>query len=263
MVILNKTKTTSADTRLYTRFVYYLETVKYYLGAYHLLKLKPLDFGKFKGQKVLTGSRCLNESFFDAWSLSWTEDGKKNLSVPKKEFNLTGSQVQAIQEWADEKFNHKHLGWINTFNDLETVKEYQSKFFSHHRDFDIVAIYFPENSAKEFMAEFEPQTEQTGEIGILDCLKQKTPERLIDEEFIGYDLIGMEFSGDYHSFHCYDNADDMINKFGLTLNNLGLIEEFEQKEELLDYANNSENGLPFVPWYLVKVKRVNSTQQRI
>ena len=37
--------------------------MKYYLGAYHLLKLKPLDFGKHKGQKVLTGSRCLNESY--------------------------------------------------------------------------------------------------------------------------------------------------------------------------------------------------------
>ena len=45
--------------------------------------------------------------------------------------------------------------------------------------------------------------------------------------------------------------------------NMSLVAQENKKEELLDYANNSENGLPFVPWYLVKVKRVNSTQQRI
>ena len=69
----------------------------------------------------------------------------------------------------------------------------------------------------------------------------------------------MEFSGDYHSFHCYDNADDIINKFGLTLNEKGLINEFDNKQDLLEFANNPDNGLPFVPWYLVKVKKIKST----
>ena len=233
--------------------------MKYYLGAYHLLKLKPLDFGKHKGQKVLTGSRCLNESYFDAWSLSWTEDGMKNLSEPKKEFNINESQIKAIQEWSDPKFNDKHLGWINTFNDIETLREYKIRFFDNVTDFEIIGIYFPEDSIKDFKDEFEPQTDKTGAIGILDCLEQKIPERLDDEEFVGYDLIGMEFSGDYHSFHCYDNADDIINKFGLTLNEKGLINEFDNKRNLLKYANNPDNGLPFVPWYIVKVKKIKST----
>ena len=233
--------------------------MNYYLGAYHLLKLKPLDFGKFKGKKVLTGSRCLNESYFDAWSLSWTEDGMKKLSEPKDEFNISESQIKEIQKWSDPKFNDKHLGWINTFNDLETLLEYKSRFFKSVSDFETIGIYFPENLIQDFINEFDPQTDKTGAIGILDCLKQKTPERIDDEEFIGYDLIGMEFSGDYHSFHCYDNADEMINKFDLTLNERGLINEFKNKQDLLEYANNPDNGLPFVPWYLVKVKKVKST----
>jgi len=232
--------------------------VNYYLGAYHLLKLKPLNFGKFKGKKVLTGSRCINESYFDAWSLSWTEDGVKNLSELKEEFNISESKIKEIQKWSDQNFNNKHLGWINTFSDIKTLKEYKTKFFNSVTNFEIIGIYFPENSIQDFKDEFEPQTDETGEIGILDCLKQKITERLEDEEFIGYDLIGMEFSGDYHSFHCYDNADDMINKFGLRLNERGLINEFDNKQDLLDYANNPDNGLPFVPWYLVKVKKLNS-----
>lgn len=233
--------------------------MNYYLGAYHLLKLKPLNFGKFKGKKVLTGSRCLNESYFDAWSLSWTEDGMKNLSEPKEEFNISESKIKEIQKWSDPKFNDKRLGWINTFNDIETLKEYKTRFFDSVTDFEIIGIYFSENSIQGFIDEFEPQLDKTGEIGILDCLKQKTIEEFEDEEFIGYDLIGMEFSGDYHSFHCYDNADDMINKFGLRLNERGLINEFDNKQALLEYANNPDNGLPFVPWYLVKVKRIKST----
>lgn len=231
--------------------------MNYYLGAYQLLKLKPLNFGAFKGQKILTGSRCLNESYFDAWALSWTEDaedGKDKLSEPEREFNITKTEIKEIQKWADKKFNEKHLGWINTFNDFETIIEYKNKFFKSATDFKAIGIYFPETAIQGFINEFEPQTDNTGGIGILDTLKTQTPENMYNEEFMGYDLIGMEFSGDYHSFHCYGNSNEIIKKFGLKLNESGLITEFENKQEVLSYANNPENGFPPVPWYLVKVK---------
>lgn len=230
--------------------------MQYYLGAYHLLKLKPLTFGKYAGQKISTGSRCLNESYFDSWALSWTPLEKKELIELKNEFDINKAQLKAIQEWADQKFNEKHLGWVNTFNDLETLREYQSTFFSDATDYETIGIYLPEDAVQAFKKEFAPQSENTGEIGILDCLIQEIPEVLDKETFVGYDLIGMECSGDYHSFHCYNISDEIKDKFGVTINEKGLINEFENKQALLDYANNPDNGLPCVPWYLVKVKTV-------
>ena len=231
--------------------------MNYFLGAYYLLKLKPLDFGEFKGQKILTGSRCLNESYFDTWSLSWAGDGKHNLSEAETEFGVTETEINEIQKWSDIKFRENHLGWINTFNDLETLIEYKTKFFNNTFDFDAIGIYFPENSLQDFIAEFETQSESIGEIGILTCLKQQKTEQSEGEEFVGYDLIGVEATGSYHSFQCYGNIEEIVDKFDLTLNHQGLINEFENKQALLKYANSPESGLPSVPWYLVKVKKVN------
>jgi len=230
--------------------------LKYYLGTYQLIRLKPLDFGKFKGQKVLTGTKCINESY-DAWSLSWTEDGKSDLSDLESTFNITKFQIKEIQEWSDVKFNEKHLGWVGTFNDIDTIREYKNKFFEMETDFEVIGIYFPESSIQDFINEFTPKT-KGAEIGILNTINTFTSELEDVEEFVGYDLIGVEFSGDYHSFHCYAGSDGLVQKFGLTLNGYGLINEFENKQDVLEYVNNTdESGFPFVPWYLVKVKKVD------
>ncbi|MEM8890576.1 MAG: hypothetical protein AAGD28_21545, partial [Bacteroidota bacterium] len=64
--------------------------------------------------------------------------------------------------------------------------------------------------------------------------------------------------GDYHSFHCYDKSQELREKFQLELNEHGLIKEVEAKDKLLAYANDPDQSkLPFVPWYLVKVKKVS------
>lgn len=226
----------------------------YYLGAYFLLKLRPLDFGKYEGLKVATGSRCLNDSYLDTWSLPWTQDGKNSLSEPQEEFGLTNTQIKAIQKWSDKRFDEQAIGWINTFSEIETLREYKKKFFPKASDFEAIGIFFPENVVQDFIDEFEQAIGTDGKIGILNCLKNKTPEQPDLERFIGYDLIGIEYSGDYHSFHCYDKADELIEMFGLTLNEKGLFEEFENKKDLLEYANDPVNGLPDFPWYIVRVK---------
>ncbi|MEL6250990.1 MAG: hypothetical protein AAFR87_03165 [Bacteroidota bacterium] len=231
--------------------------MNYFLGAYHLLKLKPLDFGAYKGEKILTGSRCLNDSYFDAWSLTWTEDGKHKIAEAQKEFGLTEAQIQELRGWADQKFEEERLGWINTFRDTECLLEYKNRFFPQAKDFEVLAIYFPEDAIDDFIQEFEPKSAQTGSIGILNNLKQKIPEQA-EETCIGYELIGMEPSGDYHSFHCYDISQDLREKFYFELNEYGLIREVKDKDKLLAYANDPDKSkLPFVPWYLVKVKKIS------
>ncbi|MEO1438405.1 MAG: hypothetical protein AAFV80_22890 [Bacteroidota bacterium] len=228
-----------------------------YLGAYQLLKLRPLDFGAFKGQKVLTGSTCINPSLYDAWSLSWTEDGQHNWNIPKTQFQLSDRQIKAIQAWADPKFNDHKLGWVNIFHELDTLRQYYHLFFSTKLDAVAIAIYFPGDALSEIIKAFEPQSKQEGQIGILRSLKKQIPESKGEGKFIGYDLIGIEISGAYHSFHCYDCTQELLDKFQLTLNKYGLIDALKNPQQVLDFAHNPENGLPSIPWFLVKVKQVD------
>lgn len=77
-----------------------------------------------------------------------------------------------------------------------------------------------------------------------------------NEEFLGYDYIGIEVSGDFHSFHCHDLGKEFSEKFNLTINNYNLFESDINSKQVLNYLNNEKNGCSPVPWHIVKTKLV-------
>ena len=229
--------------------------MKYYIGAYYLLKLKPVEYGTIKGSEIYTCSRCINDSFFDSWAISWATTEKKELEETKQTFNLTDKNVEEIQVWADKKLDEEKLGWINTFSDLKTLTEYKEKFFPNDSEFEILSISFPESDLSEALEMTKPTESNSGEIGIYSKLKNKELD-LEKDEFLGYDIIGIEISGDFHSFHCNDLANDLKNKFRLKINEYGLIENCENWKEIMEFMNDQANGFEPVPWFYVKVNRI-------
>jgi hypothetical protein len=228
--------------------------MKYYIGAYYLIKLKPVDYGTIKGSKIYTCSRCINDSFFDSWAISWAKTEKTELVEIKETFDLTDKNIEEIQSWADKKLNEEKLGWINTFSDFKTLTEYKKKFFPNDSDFEILSISFPESNLSEALEKIKPTDLNSGEIGIYSNLKNKELD-LQKEEFLGYDIIGIEISGDFHSFHCNDLANDLKDKFGLKINEFGLFEKIENWNEIIAFLNDPMNAEPG-PWFYVKVNRI-------
>ena len=227
-----------------------------------MIKLKPVDFGKIKGIKIHTCSSCINDSYFDSWSLSWTVDGKGDLGQPKQVFGLNDSQIKDIQQWADKQFNDNKIGWISTFADFDTLKEYKSSFFQFDSDYKILSINFPETEKDGLINDFKTNKEDVGAIGLWNNLNKGIIEILDDSEIIlGYDLIGLESSGDFHTFHCHDLADDLIKRFNLKINEFGLIAEYDNWKSLTDYMNDESNGFEPGPWYFVKVKLINEDKK--
>ena len=229
--------------------------MNYYIGAYYLIKLKPIDYGTIKGSKIYSCSRCLNDSFFDSWAISWATTEQKELEETKRAFNLTDKNVQEIQTWADKKLDEEKLGWINTFTDLKTLIEYKEKFFLSDSNFEILSISFPESDLEEALEMTKPDELNSGEIGIYTKLKAKEldSEKV---EFLGYDLIGIEISGDFHSFHCHNLSNYLKDKFGLRINEFGLIENCENWNEIMEFMNDQASGCEPVPWFYVKVNRI-------
>jgi hypothetical protein len=225
-----------------------------YFGGYYLLKLKRFDYGRLKDKRVYTCSDCTNDSLIKGWSFSWTTKEKEELAAIQKDFQIDKKVIDNISVWSDKKLESKAVGWINVFADLETVEEYRNKFFSHLPDTKIFSLYFPDSEATDIIEEFKPK-EGNGTLGIWDNLNKKILETKDPNEIeIGYDLIGIELSGDFHSFNCHDIADELVEKFGVTINIYGLIEEQKDWKPLTDYMNDEANGHEPVPWYVCKVK---------
>jgi len=232
--------------------------MKYYLGAYYFLKLCNANYGSIKDTKICTCSTCINDSYFDNWSISWSSSGNRSLKEAKEQFNLTNAEIKEIQEWADQKYEQKKIGWLNTFSDYETLSEYKNRFFNIAQDYLILSINFPETEKDALIEEFLIKEKDIGAIGLWDNLIKQIPEVTNEsEKDIGFDLIGVELGGDFHTFHCHDLADELIQKFNIQINQYGLIESENSWEQLVEYMNDEENGFEPVPWFFVKVKMVN------
>lgn len=229
----------------------------YYFGGYYLLRPKPIDFGADKEKLTQTTSSCINDALVDTWAYSWSIQDKKMLEQVKKDFQLDDNSIKQIQSWADKKFELGKLQWVDNFPDLDTALEYKQTFFSHLSDVSIYSIYISAADREALIKEFAIEQDNQGDFGLQQNLLLKIQEKENDKEIlIGYDLIGVEVGGTYHTFYCNNATQELIDKFQLVLNENGLFTEVEDWTPIKDYLNNEENGFEPVPWYIAKTKRV-------
>ncbi len=230
---------------------------KYYLGGYYLTRLRPKSYGEEIGSFIYTCSECVNDHILDIWSYSWTTDNNNELNEIKTNYKFTDTQIDDIRIWVDNKFNDNKIGFLNVFIDLETAIEYKNKFFAKFNDIKILALYFDSNERADILEEFKPQSEKNGEIGLRLTLLKELEEQE-NEQILGYDYIGIENGGSFHTFHCHDIGKELSDKFGLTLNSFGLFDSNANSKQVLDYLNDEENGCEPVPWFIVKTKLVTN-----
>ena len=230
---------------------------KYYFGGYYLLKFRPKNFGNDKGTHIYTCSDCINDNLVDVWSYSWTTSKDEHIKETRENYKLSDTEIDTIRTWIDKKHNESKVGWLNIFTDIETVLEYKNRFFSHLNDIKILALYFDEDERKEILEEFKPQTEKMGEIG-LRLVLLKGIEETDNDIFLGYDYIGIEQCGSFHTFHCHDIGKELSDKFDLILNEFGLFNNEINSKQVLDYLNDENTGVEPVPWFIAKTKIITN-----
>lgn len=224
----------------------------YYLGGYFLMKTKLFGWSPDTNGIVQTCSGCINTQVFDYWCRSWAAD-------QKAEIGLTNETAMKIEKWADQNFRDDRLKWSNTFSDLETVKAFKNLFFADRSDMNIYAIYLDETDANSLIAAFENEEHNKGEFGLRLNLRHKIEEAVnLTEELLGYDLIGVEFDGGFHSFHCHGIGRELAGRFGLTLNQHGLFSHIPDPEAVRSYLNSGTAPVEPVPWYIAKTKRLKN-----
>lgn len=224
----------------------------YYLGGYFLIKLRPIDFDSLKEHKIYTCSTCINDSLIENWSYTWTTDNNSQINSILKDFDLDLNKISEIRSWVDKEYDNEHIGWQSIFLELKTAKRYKQTFFSHLKDIKLMAVYFSENETNELLETFE-----TNKIGLYKNLRKRIPEKLDKKEkLIGFDIIGIEYSSDFHTFHCHDISTELTGKFNITINSYGLLNDSANWGQILDYINDEETGLEPVPWFSVKIKLV-------
>ncbi|MEM6265252.1 MAG: hypothetical protein AAGI38_22310, partial [Bacteroidota bacterium] len=182
----------------------------------------------------------------------WAVGGNEVEEISKKT-GLAEERIDHLQTWADKKLESNKIGWQNTFYTLEELQEYKQAYFKNRDDLVALGLSFPETEMEDLVTEFKPKIENGGEIGIRYALRQRKPENS-EGIFIGYDIIGVELSGTFHTIHCHDLQDELTERFGLEFHENGLVKSCENWKEVTDFCNDESNGLEPVPWFYCRVK---------
>ena len=223
-----------------------------YLGGYFLVKLREVPPGITPLPILYTASDCFNDSLINPWAVADRID--KQTREAKKTFKLTDEDISNIRVWSLQRLEDKKFGWPNVFATVDDAVEYRDTFFGEVENVVLLPLYFDPKMSEKLLSEFA----SSGEIGLVSNLFRRQAEtESTSEQTIGYDLIGIEWGGDFHTFHCNDLAAELTQRFGLRLNSFGLFEPSGNWHEVLDYLNDEETGCEPVPWYLTKVKLVS------
>ena len=230
---------------------------EFYSGGYYLFRVNTRKSSSTKGARILTCSECVNDSLLDAWAIPWVNYDGDEIQETIDSLEISTQTHDKIRNWVDDQMNKGNIGSPQVFSDLQTVKYYRDTYFKHIKDKEILQILFSAEERKSFLNEFKPVKDEYGTLGIYDNLLKKIPE-MSDSSYsvIGYDLIGVEISGGFHTFHCHDLASELNTKFNVKVNDLGLISKIPNRKEIAEYMNNEDSGFEPVPWFWVKVIRI-------
>jgi len=225
--------------------------MKYYLGGYYLISLCPYPL--LDNQLIYTCSSCINDNLLLYPLCSDYQDKEKYINEIELKYKLNKNDMSSLSNWINN--NLDKIRWPDAFSEIKFVYEYKNKYFKHINPLYLFAIYFDENETNRLLDLFKTENDNEWCIGIYRLLKDKIIEN-DKEKLLGYDLIGLESVGDFHTFHCNDLAKDICNKFGLILNKYGLFDEYSNWDSVSNYINSEEIACEPVPWFVTKVKMV-------
>ncbi|OTG77994.1 hypothetical protein B9T33_14475 [Acinetobacter sp. ANC 5054] len=231
----------------------------YYFAGYYLLRLKRHALLNRANQFIRTCSSCINDHLISDWSYSCVKNAHFKIEDVQSQFNLSNLQLSNLRKWADQHSLQDQVGWNSLFYDIETALEYKHKFFEHCQNVHLLSMYIDEEYRQDILEIYKPAFPNIGEVGLYACLKKVIVEpEDTNELLLGYDYIGIEPGGDFHSFHCHHLADSLCEKFNLELNYNNLFDDSSRQSEIEDFLNDESSGLEAVPWGIAKVKLVKS-----
>ena len=235
--------------------------MQYFNAGYYLFKAKPINYGADKYRLTRSCSSCINAMAFGHWC--WDPSSSQLSLDDKIILGLDGEKIKQIQSWTHEHHKNTELKWGGSLPDLTTATTFKNVFYSDNTDIDIYVIYFSEIDAGLFLKDFEPgnKTDEynfnNGNIAMRHYLMKMVPQKQDGtEEFLGYDLIGVEGDGAFHSFYCHNLTRQLEDAFSLIPNAHGLFNYIDQPDLIRSFINDPKNGLEPLPWYIAKVSRV-------
>lgn len=228
----------------------------YVLAGYYLVRLRPLGFGPYAAALVPTASCCINDPLLDSFSRPWTSIPKV-IQQAQTDFSLSSETIHTLQQWVEAADMEEQAGYMRLFYTLEAARTYYQRFFQGLNNVVLLGLFFLKSEAIAFKNNHTPTDAMLGEMGMSFLCGQAIPEE-DTSSCLGYEPIGLDAGGSFHSMHCYTALETLQQHFELTINTAGLLTTDTNWAAMIDFLNHNDNGFTTVPWYFA-IKKMLST----
>jgi len=202
-------------------------------------------------ERVVTVSSCIVETYPDSWALPWVATSPDELRRWQALLGLNDSDVAELRSWVVRAMDDEKFGWPNVFFSLNAAREFRQRFLAGVQDARILGLSLAVDVAKEFLRDEAPQ-EGRGGPGVWTMLRRGARLNRPAPP-LGFDVLGAEYGGAFHTFLCNGLEQDFKNKLGITFNRHGLISDYPMAVRASEYTNQDEVGAEPVAWYPFRV----------
>lgn len=207
---------------------------------------------KFLPPRIITASTCMADVYPDERVLTWANTSPEDLAGVREKLKLNESDFEDLRKWEDQSFD-LGFGWPNVILDLMFAREFNRRYLQAIRGIHLLGMCITTDDAEKFNKHIVYWSKgRTGESGFQKIFSRRLP-CVHAGAFLGFDVIGLEWSGEFHTFSCNDLAKDYVEKLGITFNAHGLIPDETMAFAAAEYTKREETGAEPVPWCAVKL----------
>ncbi|MEM7234413.1 MAG: hypothetical protein AAF517_19700 [Planctomycetota bacterium] len=167
---------------------------------------------------------------------------------------LSESDLLDLQRWLEARTEENDYGWPSVFLREDLAAEFRQRYLQARNDVHLISVAFAAVDLEDAVRDFESQ-------GIEDC---GVARKLVEGEALdptrgqprGFDILGIEFNGGFHSFPCNGLESDFVEVLGISLNEFGLIDSRDDADRAAKYTNEESTGAEPVPWFPCRITKL-------
>ncbi len=202
-------------------------------------------------ERIVTVSTCIVESYPDSWALPWAATTSDELRQIQALLGLKDSEFAELRSWVLRAMDDEKFGWPDVFFSLNAAREFRHRFLTAVKDTRILGLSLARDVAEEFLRDEAPQ-EGHGGSGVWTMLRRGAQLNRPASP-LGFDVLGAEYGGAFHTFSCNGLEQDFNKKLGITFNRYGLIDDYPTAITASKYTNQDDVGAEPVAWYPFRV----------
>lgn len=227
---------------------------KFISGGYYIVKYvkRPAyTASNLLPERILTTSKCITHTLPDSWAISWVKEEMIDREKQALKFGIGQKKLQEITNWLTLIIDEGKIGIPNVFYSTEDAKYFLSKFNLFSADLVLLGIGIHENLVNQLIESTKSQNVMDG---LISCVEKRN--NLENNGIhLGYEIYGHEIGGFYHSWLCNHLEKDAFDKFGITPNKYGFIENYKDAVNCAEYFEQPEveaETVSWFPWRIVK-----------